>query len=441
MGSIVGQVSVEQSILPTLIEMCDALAFGRECDPAPLYRYTREDAGPVDLVRLAEAFGMMLVKVESRELHRDKVIEDLQLRNVELEKVRRLLEERSARLIHSVQEAYGAERIVGSCEAMRKVIKLTMSISRNPIDTLITGPTGSGKEIIAKTLHYNSPRRNSHFVAVNCTAIPDSLFEAEMFGIERGIATGVNARKGLLETAHEGTLFLDEVAEMPLPNQAKLLRVLEEREILRVGGSKLIPIDINLITATHVNLEEAVRQGKFRQDLYYRINVVEIHIPPLCARGDDILLLATLFLERHCKRRHRSPLTLSPDVCKILLAYPWPGNVRELTNEMERITALATGPIVMPHELSPRLSSLVNGTVERQPERLRPCWDQRELNIERMEKALVKAALQHAGGNKSRAADLLGITREGLRRKLLRMQENAGTSAALPNTNDDLRRP
>ena len=183
---------------------------------------------------------------------------------------------------------------------MRKIIQLALTIARRPINTLILGPTGSGKEVIAKLIHFNSPRCQGPFIAVNCTAIPDSLFESEMFGIEKGVATGVSARKGLIEEASGGTLFLDELADMTLPNQAKLLRVLEEREVMRVGSSKPISVDIKIIAATNVNLEEAVRKGTFRQDLYYRINVAEIRLPPLKERGDDILLLAQLFLERHC---------------------------------------------------------------------------------------------------------------------------------------------
>ena len=302
----------EQAFLDTLINLCDDLAWGRPASEDRLFALTKEGAGPKNYVRLAEAFGMMLVKVESREYHRSQLIADLKTRNAELEEAHRLLAERNTHLMRTIQENYQTKKIVGQCEAMRKVIQLALTIARRPINTLILGPTGAGKEVIAKAIHFNSPRREGPFVAVNCTAIPDSLFESEMFGIEKGIATGVNARKGLIEEASGGTLFLDELADMTLPNQAKLLRVLEEREVLRVGSSKPVSVDIKLIAATNANLEEAVRKGNFREDLYYRINVAEIRVPPLRDRGDDILLLAQLFLERHCAYMGRPRLSLSP---------------------------------------------------------------------------------------------------------------------------------
>ena len=317
----------EQAFLDTLINLCDDLAWGRPASEDRLFALTKEGAGPKNYVRLAEAFGMMLVKVESREYHRSQLIADLKTRNAELEEAHRLLAERNTHLMRTIQENYQTKKIVGQCEAMRKVIQLALTIARRPINTLILGPTGAGKEVIAKAIHFNSPRREGPFVAVNCTAIPDSLFESEMFGIEKGIATGVNARKGLIEEASGGTLFLDELADMTLPNQAKLLRVLEEREVLRVGSSKPVSVDIKLIAATNANLEEAVRKGNFREDLYYRINVAEIRVPPLRDRGDDILLLAQLFLERHCAYMGRPRLSLSPAVCRQLLQYGWPGNV------------------------------------------------------------------------------------------------------------------
>lgn len=421
----------EQAFLDTLINLCDDLAWGRPASEDRLFALTKEGAGPKNYVRLAEAFGMMLVKVESREYHRSQLIEDLKTRNAELEEAHRLLAERNTHLMRTIQENYQTKKIVGQCEAMRKVIQLALTIARRPINTLILGPTGAGKEVIAKAIHFNSPRREGPFVAVNCTAIPDSLFESEMFGIEKGIATGVNARKGLIEEASRGTLFLDELADMTLPNQAKLLRVLEEREVLRVGSSKPVSVDIKLIAATNVNLEEAVRKGKFREDLYYRINVAEIRIPPLRDRGDDILLLAQLFLERHCAYMGRPRLSLSPAVCRQLLQYGWPGNVRELNNEMERAASLTIGNRVELSDLSTRIvpeeaRCRLLGTeppISREgataPKAKMPIVQ--NYNLQEMERKLILEALDKTDGNKSKAAELLGITREGLRKKLLRM--------------------
>ena len=275
----------EAKFLNLIINLCDNLAFGRGADENTLFSLTREGSAPEPFVRLAEAFGMMLVKVEAREFHRAELIKALQARNVELEEARRLLAERNIYLARNLQEEYQANRIIGQCEAMRKVVNLAMSLASRPINTLILGPTGSGKEVIAKAIHFNSSRREGPFIAVNCTAIPESLFESEMFGIEKGVATGVQARKGMIEEADGGTLFLDEIADMSLANQAKLLRVLEERELCRVGSSKTIAVDIKVVAATHGDLYKSVREGRFREDLYYRINVAELRLPPLCERG------------------------------------------------------------------------------------------------------------------------------------------------------------
>ena len=424
----------EQAFLDTLINLCDDLAWGRPASEDRLFALTKEGAGPKNYVRLAEAFGMMLVKVKSREYHRSQLIADLKTRNAELEEAHRLLAERNTHLMRTIQENYQTKKIVGQCEAMRKVIQLALTIARRPINTLILGPTGAGKEVIAKAIHFNSPRREGPFVAVNCTAIPDSLFESEMFGIEKGIATGVNARKGLIEEASGGTLFLDELADMTLPNQAKLLRVLEEREVLRVGSSKPVSVDIKLIAATNANLEEAVRKGNFREDLYYRINVAEIRVPPLRDRGDDILLLAQLFLERHCAYMGRPRLSLSPAVCRQLLQYGWPGNVRELNNEMERAASLTIGNRVELSDLSTRIvpDEVRCHLLETEPLISRDGADTHQAetqtaqnyNLQEMERKLILDVLNKTGGNKSKAAELLGITREGLRKKLLRMGIN-----------------
>ena len=428
------------SFLNTLITLCDDLAWGRPANEDLLFSLTSKGAGPDDYVRLAEAFGMMLVKVEGREYQRDQLIADLKARNEELKAVQELLAERNKQLVRTLQESYQTKKIIGQCEPMRKVIQLALTIARRPSNTLILGPTGSGKEVIAKTIHFNSPRRSGPFIAVNCTAIPDSLFESEMFGIEKGVATGVSSRKGLIEEASGGTLFLDELADMTLPNQAKLLRVLEEREVMRVGSSKPISVDIKVIAATNVNLEEAVREGKFREDLYYRINVAELRLPALRDRGDDILLLGQHFLERHCSYMGRPRLILTPEACRLLLAYDWPGNVRELNNEMERAASLTFGARVEPSDLSPRILNSVSphlterqsgsSSVQNQPadslstpssELAAPSRPVASLNLQEAERHLILEALTQTGGNKSRAAELLGITREGLRKKLLRL--------------------
>ncbi len=416
--------------LTAMIDLCENLAFGRKADENALFNLTRKGVAPDNFARLAEAFGMMLVKVEAREFHRTELISDLQTRNRELEEARRLLAERNVHLTRNLQKEYQASRIIGQCDAMRQVVSLALSLANRPINTLVLGPTGAGKEIIAKAVHFNSSRCESPFIAVNCTAIPESLFESEMFGIEKGVATGVTARKGLIEEANGGTLFLDEIADMSMPNQAKLLRVLEEKELTRVGSSRPIPVDIKVIAATHRDLLQAVREGRFREDLYYRLNVAEIRLPPLCERGEDILLLAQVFLERHCASMGRQRLKLSSEAKKLLMAYAWPGNVRELNNEMERASALTVGDVVTGADLSARLlantrpvepvrgkeGASVSAAGSGRPQAALP------LNLQEAEQILVREALKEARGNKSKAAELLGITREGLRKKLLRLE-------------------
>ncbi len=306
---------------------------------------------------------------------------------------------------------------------MEKLLKLALSIARRPINTLILGPTGSGKEVIAKLIHFNSPRREGPFIAVNCTAIPEALFESEMFGIEKGVATGVGFRKGLIEEANGGTLFLDELGEMPLSGQAKLLRVLEEGQVQRVGRTQPISVDIKVIAATHQNLVQMIEQGKFREDLYYRINVAEICLPPLRERGEDILLLAQKFLEEHCANMRRSRLTLSSQAQEALMRHEWSGNVRELNNEMERVASLTAGTIVNWTDLSPKFST-PKTPGQMTETRLSVPQVQENFDLQEIEKIVIEQALAHTGGNKQQAANLLGITREGLRKKLLRMQKN-----------------
>lgn len=432
-------MTYEKTFLNTLIGLCDDLAWGRPASEDRLFDLTRPEAGPEEYVRLAEAFGMMLVKVEGREFHRDELIAELKARNAELEEARALLDRRNRHLMQTVQDSYQPRRIIGSSESMRRAVDLALSIARRPVNTVILGPTGAGKEVVAKMMHYNSPRREGPFVAVNCTAIPENLFESEMFGIEKGAASGVGFRRGLVEEASGGTLFLDEVGEMSLAHQAKFLRVLEEQEVQRVGRNKPLPVDVKVLAATNVSLEEAVREGRFRSDLYYRINVAEIRLPPLCERGDDILLLAQHFLEEHCARMGRPRLTLSADARKALLAHPWPGNVRELGNEMERAASLTAGTCVEAADLSPRITDSCRLSAPRPapsspacgaadsggngpaPDSDPACRDRSELKLELVERRAVSEALSRCAGNKTRAAELLGITREGLRKKLQRL--------------------
>lgn len=420
-------------LLPLLTDLCGALALGNHADTDRLFDLTREGAGPDELVRLAEAFGMMLVRVEARDFQNMQLIQQLRTKNAELEALHRVLVERNDELQKTVEAMYTpGNGIIGQSEPMRRVFDLARSIARRPINTLILGPTGTGKEVLARFLHHHSVRSRGPFIAVNCTAIPDTLFESAMFGIEKGVATGVNFRKGLVEEASGGTLFLDELGEMSLANQAKLLRVLELGEVMRVGSARPVPVDVHLVAATHADLEKAVREGRFREDLFYRVNVVELRLPPLCERGDDILLLAQAFLERCCAEMGRERLTLSPAVQGLLLRYPWPGNVRELNNEMKRAAALTPGSVVELTNLSARILESGAGReyLCRSEEKAGRGITELPLNLQEAEALLIRRALEEAGGRKARAAELLGITREGLRKKLQRMEREKGILAS-----------
>ena len=414
------------SLLPLLTDLCGSLALGKHADTDRLFDLTRTGAAPDELVRLAEAFGMMLVRVEAREFQNSQLIQQLRAKNAELEALHRVLVQKNDELQKSVEALYSpGNGIIGQSEPMRRVFELARSIARRPINTLILGPTGTGKEVLARFLHHQSPRSRGPFIAVNCTAIPDTLFESAMFGIEKGVATGVSSRKGLVEEASGGTLFLDELAEMSLANQAKLLRVLEQREVVRVGSVHPVPVDILLVSATNVNLEEAVKEGRFREDLFYRVNVVELRLPPLCERGDDILLLAQSFLERFCAEMGRERLSLSEAVQGLLLRYAWPGNVRELNNEMKRAAALTPGNVVELRNLSSRILESEAGReyLCHHEETAESDLASMPLNLQKAEAMLIRRALEQAGGRKVKAAELLGITPEGLRKKLQRMTE------------------
>ena len=395
------------------------LFLDREAAIQHLFSFTAQGRNSQSIASLAESFGLMLVKLEARELRQEELIETLRQKNLALERAKEKLGEQNRSLAGSLRKKYSPRQFVGQCPRMQALTKMALNIAQRPINTMIIGASGTGKEVFAKIIHFNSPRADKPFVAVNCTAIPDALFESEMFGIEKGVATGVNRRIGFFEQADTGTIFLDEIGDMDLANQAKLLRVIEEREVMRVGGDRPLKVDLKIISATNADLKKAVEEGKFREDLFYRLNVVELSLPPLGERGEDVLILAEKLLARHCAELGRSPLQLSPGARDCLMGHTWPGNVRELNNEMERAAALTLSEIVESHDLSPRLSVHEQKDVK---EDRTLSWNPREFDLATLEEEAVQRALAHTGNNKTRAAALLGITREGLRKKLIRFE-------------------
>jgi DNA-binding NtrC family response regulator len=299
-------------------------------------------------------------------------------------------------------------RITGNSPAMARMMETVESIKNSASSILICGDTGTGKEMIARTIHYTSTRSNLPFVALNCAAIPKELMEAELFGYERGAFTGaVASRVGKFEEAAEGTMFLDEIGEMDLALQAKLLRVLEEREIARLGSNKHLKVKFKLISSTNRDLKNDVKIGNFREDLYYRINVVQLNVPSLAERREDIPLLVTEFVKEFCARE-KKVLTVSDEVMTVLAGYHWPGNIRQLRNVIERAVILAKGDTIVFKDLSEEFLAHNNNTrVARAI-----------TSLKEMEIKAVKNALTACDGNKSKAARMLGISRKALYKRL-----------------------
>ena len=324
------------------------------------------------------------------------------------------------------------DEIVGRSEAMQQVFKMIGRVAGSDAAVMITGESGSGKELVACAIHNYSARSNKSFLAINCAAIPDNLLESELFGHEKGAFTGAHSQRvGRFEQCNKGTLFLDEIGEMPLQVQSKILRVLQEGEFSRVGGNETLKTDVRIVCATNKNLEEEVSKRTFREDLFYRLNVVRIQIPPLRKRAEDVKLLAEYFLQKIANHKHAPPLKLSEEALRVMEAYPWPGNVRELENTLQRAAVMSTADILLPKDIP-------LGAEE--PEILRKS-EQGDINLMPLERAIevlfqaasqdtalpllpwierefTLRAMQKTGDNQVRAAKLLGITRATLRKRL-----------------------
>lgn len=328
-------------------------------------------------------------------------------------------------LQRSVREKYRFENMVGRSVLMQGVYEMIERVAGSDSTVLIQGESGTGKEIVAKTLHYNSPRREKPLVPVNCGAIPEPLLESELFGHEKGAFTGASScRIGRFELAHGGTLFLDEISELPLSLQVKLLRVLQERSFERVGGTKTIHVDVRIIAATNQDLERAVEEKRFRKDLFYRLNVIPITIPPLRERKEDIPLLIDHFIHRFNEKKQRQIEGVSPDAEKLLLEYPWPGNIRELENLIERLATLKQEGFIHPADLPDRLTQSQERRLLFQFELPEEGANFSEL-VSEFENQLLQQALLRANGVKNRAAQLLKMNRTTLVEKLKRRWSHA----------------
>jgi Nif-specific regulatory protein len=326
---------------------------------------------------------------------------------------RRRLVEENTKLREELRERYEFTNIVGNSGPMRQVYEQVSQVVGTNTTVLIRGESGTGKELIAHALHHHSVRAGKPFVRVNCAALPETLVESELFGYERGAFTGAQTRrKGRFEQADGGTLFLDEIGELSLSTQVKLLRVLQEREFQRLGGNDSIRVDVRLITATNKDLERALADGTFREDLYYRLNVFTICMPPLRERKSDVLLLADFFVEKYARLHDRRIKRISTPAIDMLMSYHWPGNVRELENTVERAVLVADGDVIHGHHLSPTLQTAeASGTVV-----------SRSLGeaVAAFESNLIQDALKSTQGNRARAAGLLGITERIMSYKIRR---------------------
>ena len=382
-------------------------------------------------VILMTAFGTVETAVQAMKLGAfDYVVKPFSVDEIDALVRRALGERRAAREIAYFREAEATsyEGIIAASPGMHGVVNAIEQVAAAPSTVLVTGETGVGKELVARAIHSRSPRAGGLFVAVNCAAIPSELLEAELFGVTRGAYTGaVGDRAGKFELADGGTLFLDEIGDMPLAMQPKLLRVLQEGTVERLGSSAIRRVDVRVVAATHRDLGTLVSRGSFRADLYYRLAVVPIHVPPLRERPEDIALLANHLAERFGRRIGRTPV-LSPAVLRQLEAYPWPGNVRELGNVLERAVLLSAGDVVESAELPRALISVAAPgeagaappvPVEPEPTTLRDA-------VEDAERRAIRAALRRTGGNKTRAAELLQVSIRTLWYKLekLGIEEN-----------------
>jgi DNA-binding NtrC family response regulator len=308
-------------------------------------------------------------------------------------------------------------KMIGGSDEMRRIYQVIEQAAPTSASVLVTGESGTGKELVAQTIHHLSPRTSHPFVALNCAAIPDTLLESELFGHEKGAFTGAIARRaGCFELANRGTLFLDEIAEMTPVTQAKLLRVLQERTFRTLGGSREQAVDIRVVAATNAEPTEAVRQGKLREDLYYRLNVFAIRLPPLRERKDDIPLLAEAFIREFNARNNRSVTGVNDRVAQMFQRHDWPGNVRELRNVIERATIVARGSAIDVQDLP----TLTSGSA---PAPAAGVGLAAGTTVDEAERKLIELTLEHTGGNKTRAADLLGISLKTLHNKLNRMKE------------------
>ncbi|HZY02524.1 MAG TPA: sigma-54 dependent transcriptional regulator [Anaeromyxobacteraceae bacterium] len=347
---------------------------------------------------------------------------------------RKLLMDRNRQLERELQALEGRHGLVGSCAGMREVGRMIDAVAYSAATVLVTGESGTGKELVARALHGKSPRKSQPFVALNCGALTETLLESELFGHVKGAFTGAQRdQKGLFEAADGGTIFLDEIGDIPLSTQVRLLRVLQEGEMKRVGSAESIKVDVRVIAATHRDLPKLVKAGKFREDLFYRLNVIAIPLPPLRDRIEDVPLLAQHFLKRYAERLGKKVRTISPEGLELLAGYRWPGNVRELENAVERAVVLCRGETVAAADLPPSVTGRTAPLVREVPQNgEEQAWltqsyaTAKENALRRFERSYVEALMRSCDNNISAAARKAGMDRSNFKRVLRKYQADLG---------------
>ena len=421
-----------------LVALCEQIACGNYEKAKEIFDLPLDGAADTPTRILAEALGLMLVRIEAREFERERLLAEISAAREELERHRARLAVENRRLRAQVRDSASSPRPIARNPAMRALLAQAERLAFTKANLLIMGETGSGKGVLARYIHDIGPRAGKAFIAVNCAAIPATLLESELFGIEAGVASGVQARPGRFEQASGGTLLLDEIGDMPLESQAKILHVIEQGELERVGGRKRISVDVRVMAATHRNLERLVEEKAFREDLFYRLNVVQLHVPPLRERQEDIPMLVSHILAGLADQRADAPRRVSAETLRLLMRHTWPGNIRELQNTLERAFLLAENGRIVPTDLPPALLA------DYVPEPENPHSDRPEfaddeychayafeeapagafssrLTLEDAEADHIRRVLALNAGNKSHTARMLGISREGLRIKLSRL--------------------
>jgi len=373
------------------------------------------ERSPDTAVILLTGFGTIETAVRAmRQGALDFITKPVNLDEIEL-RVSKVLEQKKIVLENEylkeyLKKQFGLDHMVGRSPKMMKVFEMIKQIASSKSTVLLTGETGTGKELVAYAIHANSPRRDKMFQPVNCAALPESLLESELFGHERGAFTGaIKQKKGYFEVADGGTLLLDEVGEIALPVQVKLLRVLEQRQFERVGGTNTLSVDVRVIAATNANLEKMIKEGRFREDLYYRLKVVTLEIPPLRERREDVPLLAETFLKQIADENHKGSMRFEPELLELLKQNDWPGNVRELRHLVEQMVVLSRSSVLGPKNLPEKYHQ-------------EPIRDHIKIphhtTLKSAEKAIIQQTMKDQDGNQTRTAEILGISRRTLIRKL-----------------------